>query len=65
MVGFLPLQDGAPAWAEQALKRMRSERPDAEACNDAVRESAFSIENSAARLLEVYCSAGAPEAHKK
>ncbi|MCX6907905.1 MAG: glycosyltransferase [Verrucomicrobia bacterium] len=54
LVKFLPLNMGAAGWAEQALQMLAAPHPDMGACNLAVRNSAFSIENSAKKLLEVY-----------
>ena len=54
MVEFKPLGDGVPSWADEALRLLGSERPDPSACNLAVRNSAFSIENSVRSLLRIY-----------
>jgi glycosyltransferase involved in cell wall biosynthesis len=54
MVEFKPLDAGPSAWAEEALKLVRQTRPDQPACNMAVMDSPFSIENSATRLIWLY-----------
>ena len=54
LVTFLPLDAGAACWAGEALAILGRERPDPALCNRAVRDSPFSIANSAARLVEVY-----------
>ncbi len=55
-VEFLALEDGSDRWAEVVLRLMGMPRPDHQQWNAAVRSSAFSIENSAATLLEIYQS---------
>ncbi len=68
MVRFESLQSDVLVWAEQALQMLNAPLPDAAACNLAVRNSAFSIENSAARLLEIYSAGiqnGQPESLKR
>ncbi len=54
MVVFKPLDAGPSAWAEEALRLVSLSRPDLSACNVTVRNSPFSIENSAASLLDIY-----------
>lgn len=54
LVKFLPLNMGVAVWADHTLQILESPQSDAVACNLAVRNSAFSIENSAAKLLELY-----------
>jgi glycosyltransferase involved in cell wall biosynthesis len=56
IVEFKALEDGVSSWAKQALRLLNLPRPDSGACNSAVRDSAFSIENSAKKLLDIYCS---------
>lgn len=56
MVKFESLGKDISIWAEHALQMLTAPRPDTEVCNFAVRESEFSIENSAARLLELYAA---------
>jgi glycosyltransferase involved in cell wall biosynthesis len=53
LVDFAPLTDAAE-WADQALRLLNSAPLDSEECNGAVNRSPFSIENSAARLLDIY-----------
>jgi glycosyltransferase involved in cell wall biosynthesis len=56
IVHFLDLQDGAEAWADEALRILAKERPDRNRCNDLVASSPFAIANSARDLLQVYSS---------
>jgi len=53
-VQFLPLSKGADSWAENVLKTINLPAPDKQNWNDAIRNSAFAIENSAATLLNIY-----------
>jgi len=55
LVDFLPLTDVKP-WADRALHLIGLDPPDGILCNARVRDSAFSIENSAARLVRIYGS---------
>ena len=57
MIEFKSLAHGSFAWAEESLKLIRLSRPDQIMCNQLVRSSPFSIENSAASLLHIYFSA--------
>ena len=59
MVWFKSLDDGASSWAVEALRLLSVGRPNPGDCNLTVRKSAFSIENSAKRLIELYES-GSP-----
>jgi glycosyltransferase involved in cell wall biosynthesis len=54
MVEFKSLGDSPSVWAEEALRLMGLPHPDLTACNLAVRESSFAIENSAANLVNIY-----------
>lgn len=54
MVEFKPLDAGPLAWAAEVMRLMNLPRPDQTICNLAVRAGPFSIENSAASLLEIY-----------
>lgn len=54
IVEFKALEDGVCSWAKETLRLLNLPRPDSGACNSAVRDSAFSIENSAKKLLEIY-----------
>jgi glycosyltransferase involved in cell wall biosynthesis len=54
MVEFLSLKESAAHWADAALRLINLPRPDSEECNETVRDSPFSIENSAATLLSIY-----------
>lgn len=54
LVEFHPLEAGVAFWANRSLSLLNLDRPDAAACNRAVRNSPFSIENSALSLLRIY-----------
>ena len=54
MVVFKPLDDGSSAWADEALRLIGLTRPDVTTCNSIVRSVPFSIDNSAASLLNIY-----------
>jgi hypothetical protein len=56
LVTFKSLQDGAQAWAEEALAQIDQPRMNSLVANRAFEASPFSIENSARRLLQVYSS---------
>jgi glycosyltransferase involved in cell wall biosynthesis len=56
LVEFKELDDGVSSWAEEALHLLNLPKLDADSCNLAVRNSPFSIENSAQNLLDIYCS---------
>jgi glycosyltransferase involved in cell wall biosynthesis len=58
MVEFKALEDGVDSWAKATLRLLNSSRPGALACNQAVRDSPFSIENSARSLVEIYSGKG-------
>ena len=60
MVRFQSLDEDISVWADKALQILELPWPDAAACNVAVRNSPYSIENSATRLLELYSSGTAP-----
>ena len=51
---FHSLDESASGWAQEALQLMSLPKPDSEMSNSAVSDSAFSIENSARRLLRLY-----------
>jgi glycosyltransferase involved in cell wall biosynthesis len=53
-VEFKALDEGIGAWAQKALQMLSEEPLNAIVCNEAVRRSAFSIENSARHLLRIY-----------
>ena len=55
MVDFLPLQD-PECWADEACRLMNMNPPDVDQCNRLLKESTFSIENSAAKLVSIYGS---------
>ncbi len=55
MVKFLPLGESSKRWAEEALRLINLHRPNANECNAMLGDSSFSIKNSAARLLSLYC----------
>ena len=55
MVKFLPLSESSKRWAEEALRLINLHRPNVNECNAMLGDSSFSIENSAARLLNLYC----------
>ncbi len=54
MVSFESLAQGPVIWAEKALRLLEQPRVDVSTSNDAVGNSAFSIENSALNLLQIY-----------
>jgi len=54
LVSFLGLAEGPVVWAEKALEMINKDRFDSVDSNAAIRNSGFSIENSATRLLEIY-----------
>lgn len=54
MVVFKPLNTGPLDWADEALRLVSLSRPNLSACNEKVRNGPFSIENSAASLLNIY-----------
>ena len=53
----LPLEESLDIWAETLIATMNKPRLPLEQCHRALRSSAFSIENSARRLMEIYSSA--------
>jgi glycosyltransferase involved in cell wall biosynthesis len=53
-IEFLSLSDGAEQWSETVLHTLNRPSLDKEECNVAVRSSAFSIDESAATLLNIY-----------
>jgi glycosyltransferase involved in cell wall biosynthesis len=55
LVTFLPLEDGVRLWAETLLNICANEKRSVTEANQAVRDSAFSIENSAGLLASIYC----------
>lgn len=59
MVTFKSLSEPAAKWAQEAVRLITLPRPDALACNNAIRKSVFSIENSAARLIDLYTGTSA------
>lgn len=54
MIRFKSLGEGVGAWTGEALRFLKQPCIDASACNLAVMDSPFSIENSAQRLLRLY-----------
>ena len=52
----LPLSDSAEKWAYELIEIMTRPRPPLEVCRRAFESSAFSIENSAQRLKEIYAA---------
>ena len=56
MVTFLPLRAGVATWAKEVIDLMKLPITDSVNCNHAVRSSLFSIENSAATLIDIYTS---------
>lgn len=54
MVEFRSLLEHPSVWSEVALDLLASRCPDAHACNSAVKNSPFSIENSAGTLIQLY-----------
>jgi len=56
MVQFLALDEGEEIWADEVLNSHRKTLPSHEVANHAVRDSRFSIQSSANRLLDLYRS---------
>lgn len=56
VIRFHSLDATASSWAQEALRLMSLPKPDLEMCNRSVSNSAFSIENSARRLLQLYAA---------
>lgn len=54
LVSFKSLDIGGRGWSEEALRLLSLPRPHPQSCNEAVRKSAFSIENSVRELLDIY-----------
>jgi glycosyltransferase involved in cell wall biosynthesis len=54
LVNSFPLAESAESWAKEVLRILDQPTRPARFCNQAVRDSGFSIENSAARLLDIY-----------
>jgi glycosyltransferase involved in cell wall biosynthesis len=54
LVNFMSLNEASERWADEALRLIKIDHQDSGQANQAVRESPFSIENSAARLLNMY-----------
>lgn len=54
LVNFLSLEAAPSQWADKVLQLINLEPPDLVLSNKAVRDSAFSIENSARKLLNIY-----------
>ena len=54
IVRFLSLSEGPASWATEVLRLIDQDRPDVSKCNNAVQGSAFSIEASASRLVQMY-----------
>ena len=52
----LPLSEPIETWAAALLEVIAKPRPPLAVCRRAVESSVFSIENSAARLEDIYCS---------
>lgn len=53
-VNFRPLEAGVSFWVNESLRLLNMQRPDPAACNLAVRNSPFSIQNSALALVNIY-----------
>jgi len=54
MVFFKSLDDDLLSWSNEALRILGLPKPNLLICNDAIKSSPFSIENSTASLLNVY-----------
>lgn len=54
LIEFCPLDQTYTHWADRLLHTLDLSRPDLADCAAGVEDSAFAIENSAARLLELY-----------
>lgn len=59
LVNFLSLDEDSHRWAHEVLRLINLPKPSAGDCNEAVRCSEFSIENSAHRLTDLYTPVGA------
>lgn len=57
LIGFLSLDAGPAKWASEVLRLIEVEAPDLRKCNARISDSAFSIQNSAAKLVGMYSSA--------
>jgi glycosyltransferase involved in cell wall biosynthesis len=54
LVDFMSLAETPGLWAERALSLLNRDPTNPDTCNAAVRDSSFSIERSAAKLLSIY-----------
>jgi glycosyltransferase involved in cell wall biosynthesis len=54
LVKFLSLELAAKEWAEEVERLMKAGHAGSIECLEAIRQSPFSIENSAAGLLKIY-----------
>lgn len=56
LVEFKRLDEGLSSWADDALRLLYLQKPNSDNCNRAVKNSAFSIDNSARSLIKIYSS---------
>ena len=54
LVGFQALEGSMKGWADEVQQLLNQPRTDVMSCNAAVRDSAFSVENSVTKLLQLY-----------
>ncbi len=57
LIAFLALAAPPALWASEVLRLIEIEAPDLQQCNNRISDSAFSIENSAAKLVGMYSNA--------
>jgi glycosyltransferase involved in cell wall biosynthesis len=57
LANFLSLDLSARAWADETMRIINLRHADSSECVESIKQSPFSIENSAAGLLKVYRSA--------
>ena len=62
-VQFLPLEGSVQHWAQEALSLLHLPRLNSAECNAVVRDSDFSIEHSAANLIDIYRKTSNANAH--
>lgn len=55
LVDFMPLSVGPDRWAAAVMSKMYGTRADTQKSNSIIAASPFSIQNSAQRLLNIYC----------
>ena len=55
MVDFFPLSAGSKCWADVVERKLAAAKPDHRMANQCVVDSPFSIDNSAKKMIEIYC----------